>query len=110
MKEPQSLQEWVDLPLGRNVLPWLRGEELARLRRMLEFFLLNNQLRKATTKYPGLRQGVRRALGAPLRWRIRSNKYSFPWELWVAKSFERIVSRRSLLTGQPLSTGVGEVC
>jgi hypothetical protein len=110
MKEPQSLQEWVDLPLGRNVLPWLHGEELARLRRMLEFFLLNNQLRKATTKYPGLRQGVRRALGAPLRWRIRSNKYSFPWELWIAKSFERIVSRRSLLTGQPLSTGVGEVC
>ena len=110
MKEPQCLQEWVDLPLGRNVLPWLQGEELARLRRMLEFFLLNNQLRKATTKYPGLRQGVRRALGVPLRWRIRSNKYSFPWELWVAKSFERIVSRRSLLTGQPLSTGVGEVC
>jgi len=30
--------------------------------------------------------------------------------LWVAKSLERIVSRRSLLTGQPLSTGVGEVC
>jgi radical SAM superfamily enzyme YgiQ (UPF0313 family) len=110
MKEPQTLQEWVDLPLGRNVLPWLQGEEVARLRRIVEFFLLNNQLRKATTKYPGLRQGVRRALGVPLRWRIRSNKYSFPWELWIAKSFERIVSRRSLLTGQPLSTGVGEVC
>ena len=77
---------------------------------MLEFFLLNNQLRKATTNHPGLRQGVRRALGAPLRWRIRSNKYSFPWELWIARSFERVVSRRSLLTGQPLSTEVSEVC
>ena len=101
MREPQSLQEWVDLPLGKSVLPWLQGEELARLRRMLEFFLLNNQLRKATTNHPGLRPGVRRALGAPLRWRIRANKYSFPWELWVARSFERIVTRRSLLTGQP---------
>lgn len=110
MREPQSLQEWVDLPLGRNVLPWLQGAELARLRRMLEFFLLNNQLRRATTKYPNLRQGLRRALGAPLRWRIRKNKYSFPWELWVARSFQRIVTRRSLLTGQPLSTEVGEVC
>jgi radical SAM superfamily enzyme YgiQ (UPF0313 family) len=110
MREPQSLQEWVDLPLGRNVLPWLQGEELARLRRMLEFFLLNNQLRQATTAYPRLRQSVRRALGAPLRWRIRANKYSFPWELWVARSFERVVTRRSLLTGQPLSTEVGEVC
>jgi radical SAM superfamily enzyme YgiQ (UPF0313 family) len=110
MREPQSLQEWVDLPLGKSVLPWLQGEELSRLRRMLEFFLLNNQLRKATTNHPGLRQGLRRALGAPLRWRIRANKYSFPWELWVARSFERIVTRRSLLTGQPLSTEVSEVC
>jgi anaerobic magnesium-protoporphyrin IX monomethyl ester cyclase len=110
MREPQSLQEWVDLPLGKSVLPWLQGDELARLRRMLEFFLLNNQLRKATTNHPGLRQGVRRALGAPLRWRIRSNQYSFPWELWIARSFERVVTRRSLLTGQPLSTEVSEVC
>jgi anaerobic magnesium-protoporphyrin IX monomethyl ester cyclase len=110
MREPQSLQEWVDLPLGKSVLPWLQGEELARLRRMLEFFLLNNQLRKATTNHPGLRHGVRRALGAPLRWRIRTNKYSFPWELWIARSFERVVTRRSLLTGQPLSTEVNEVC
>lgn len=110
MREPQSLQEWVDLPLGKSILPWLQGDELARLRRMLEFFLLNNQLRKVTRNHPGLRQGVRRALGAPLRWRIRSNKYSFPWELWVARSFERVITRRSLLTGQPLSTEVSELC
>src|SRR5271154_345735 len=110
LREPQSLQEWVDLPLGKSVLPWLQGEELARLRKMLEFFLLNNQLRKATKNHPSLRQGLRRALGAPLRWRIRTNKYSFPWELWVARSFERIVTRRSLLTGQALSTEVSELC
>jgi radical SAM superfamily enzyme YgiQ (UPF0313 family) len=110
MPEPQSLAEWVDLPLGKKALPWLQGEELARLRKMLKFFLLNNQLRKVTKNHPTLRQGVRRALGAPLRWRIRSNKYSFPWELWVARSLERIVTRRSLLTGQPLSTEVSELC
>jgi radical SAM superfamily enzyme YgiQ (UPF0313 family) len=110
LREPQSLQQWVDLPLGKSSLPWLQGAELARLRKMLEFFLLNNQLRKATRNYPSLRQGLRRALGAPLRWRIRTNKYSFPWELWVARSFERIVTRRSLLTGQPLSTEVSELC
>jgi anaerobic magnesium-protoporphyrin IX monomethyl ester cyclase len=110
MREPQSLNEWVDLPLGKNALPWLQGQELTRLRKMLEFFLLNNQLRKATKNHPSLRQGLRRALGAPLRWRIRTNKYSFPWELWVARSFERIVTRRSLLTGQALSTEVSELC
>ena len=31
MREPQSLEEWVELPLGSNTLPWLQGEELGRL-------------------------------------------------------------------------------
>jgi radical SAM superfamily enzyme YgiQ (UPF0313 family) len=104
VREPQSLQEWAQLPLGRNTLPWLQGRELHRLQRMLDFFLLNNQLRKATKDHPALRTGIRRALGAPLRWRLRSNQYSFPWELWVGRKIEKIVRRRSLVTGQPLAT------
>jgi anaerobic magnesium-protoporphyrin IX monomethyl ester cyclase len=110
LHEPQSLDEWAELPLGRNTLPWLRGKELDRLRRMLDFFLLNNQLRKATKDHPRLRSSVRRALGAPLRWRIRSNKYSFPWELWVGKKVEKIITRRSLVTGQPLGAEGAEAC
>jgi anaerobic magnesium-protoporphyrin IX monomethyl ester cyclase len=110
VREPQSFEEWANLSLGKNILPWLQGEALARLRRMLEYFLLNNHIRKATKDYPMLRRGVRRALGAPLRWRIRSKKYSFPWELWVAKSLEKMTTRRSLLTGQTLSTDIGDVC
>lgn len=110
VREPQTLTEWIDLPLGKNILPWLQGEELDRLRRMLEFFLLNNQIRKATKSHRLLRKGVRRLLGAPLRWRIRSNNYSFPWELWVARKAEKLVSRRSLLTGQPLGSAITDVC
>ena len=49
-------------------------------------------------------------LGAPLRWRIRANQYSFPWELWVARKFESFATRRSLLTGQILSTDSRKVC
>jgi anaerobic magnesium-protoporphyrin IX monomethyl ester cyclase len=108
--EPQSLEEWAELPLGRNTLPWLQGRELEKLGRMLEFFLLNNQLRKATKDHPRLRTGVRRALGAPLRWRLRSNRYSFPWELWVGRKLERIVTRRSLVTGQPLGEQGADAC
>jgi anaerobic magnesium-protoporphyrin IX monomethyl ester cyclase len=110
VREPASLLEWADLPLGQNILPWLQGSELARLRRMLEYFLVNNQLRKATVKHPRLRGAVRRVLGAPLRWRIRKNQYSFPWELWLARKTEEVITRRSLLTGQPLSTEMSEVC
>jgi len=110
VREPQSLQEWAELTLGRNTLPWLQGQELERLQRMLDFFLLNNQLRKATKDHPRLRTGLRRALGAPLRWRLRTNRYSFPWELWVGRKLEKIVTRRSLVTGQPLGAQGADVC
>ena len=110
VREPQSLEEWSNLPLGKNVLPWLQGEELQRLQRMLEFFLLNNQIRNATSGTPWLRRGVRRTLGVPLRWRLRTSHFAWPWELWVARTTERLVTRRSLLTGQSLSHGFHEVC
>lgn len=110
VREPQSLEEWETLALGTNVLPWLRGEELRRLRRSLEYFLLNNQIRKVSKKIPWGRRKMRRILGAPVRWRIGRNRYSFPWELWVSRAVERVVTRRSLLTGQPLAERSHEVC
>ena len=110
VREPQSLEQWADLPLGTNLLPWLQGKELQRLRTMLQFFLVHNQIRKATKSHALLRRGVRRLLSAPLRWRIRSQQYSFPWELWVARTAESWVTRRSLLTGESLSTKMEEVC
>ena len=110
VREPQSLEEWETLALGANVLPWLRGEELHRLQRSLEYFLLNNQIRKMTSKIPWARRGVRRLLGAPVRWRIGKSRYSFPWELWVSRAVERVVTRRSLLTGQTLAERTQEVC
>jgi anaerobic magnesium-protoporphyrin IX monomethyl ester cyclase len=110
LHEPQSLEEWADLPLGRNTLPWLQRKELDRLNRMLEYFLLNNQLRRATKDHPRLRTGIRRALGAPIRWRLRSNQYSFPWELWIGRKLEKVVKRRSLVTGQQLSSEGANAC
>lgn len=110
VREPQSLEEWETLALGANVLPWLRGEELLRLRRSLEYFLLNNQIRKVTKKIPWAKRSVRRILGAPVRWRIGKSRYSFPWELWVSRAVEKVVTRRSLLTGRPLAERTQEVC
>jgi radical SAM superfamily enzyme YgiQ (UPF0313 family) len=110
VREPQSLAEWETLALGTNVLPWLRGEDLRRLRRSLEYFLLNNQIRKATNKIPWARRSVRRILGAPVRWRIGRSSYSFPWELWLSHAVEKVVTRRSLLTGHALAERTQEVC
>ncbi|MGH9494681.1 MAG: B12-binding domain-containing radical SAM protein [Candidatus Sulfotelmatobacter sp.] len=110
VREPQSLEEWETLALGTNVLPWLRGEELRRLQRSLEYFLLNNQIRKVTNKIPWARRGVRTLLGAPVRWRIGKSRYSFPWELWVSRTVEKVVTKRSLLTGQALADRTQQVC
>lgn len=108
--EPQSLEEWETLALGANVLPWLRGEELRRLRRSLDYFLLNNQIRKISKRIPWAKRTVRRMLGAPIRWRIGRSRYSFPWELWVSRTVEKIARRRSLLTGQTLSERTEQAC
>ena len=110
VSEPQSLTEWETLALGTNVLPWLRGEELRKLQRSLEYFLLNNQIRRATGRLPWARRSARRLLGAPVRWRIGKNRYSFPWELWISRLVERVVTKRSLLTGRALADRPQQVC
>ena len=46
VREPESLEEWADVGLGSNHLPWLQGAELLRLNEMLEEFLLNNRIRR----------------------------------------------------------------
>jgi anaerobic magnesium-protoporphyrin IX monomethyl ester cyclase len=109
--EPKSLREWMEMPLGANVLPWLQGRELERLQRMLEYFLLNSQIHHSRSKsFPLLRRGVRRIVEAPIRWRLRRSRYAFPWELWLARSTERLVLRRSLVTGQELPKEPASAC
>ena len=109
--EPKSLREWMEMPLGANVLPWLQGREFERLQRMLEYFLLNSQIHHSRSKsFPLLRRGVRRIVEAPIRWRLRRSRYAFPWELWLARSTERLVLRRSLVTGQELPKEPASAC
>jgi hypothetical protein len=69
---------------------------------MLAYFLLNSHLRKTSTKLSPLGRTVRGAVRKPVRWRIRNSKFSFPWELWLARATQSWVERRSLVTGQPL--------
>jgi anaerobic magnesium-protoporphyrin IX monomethyl ester cyclase len=110
--EPASLQEWAGLPLGRNVLPWLRGPELRRLERMLDYFMVNNNIRKTMqhTKMAG--RCLNTLLTGPMKWRMRLKFFFFPWEIWIARATDRFISRRSLITGVPLPATAksAEVC
>ncbi len=110
VREPKSLREWADLPLGANVLPWLKGRDMDRLERMLGYFLLNSEIRRKTGRASLARRSVRRIVERPIRWRLRERQYSFPWELWLTRQTERLVERRSLVTGQELPKQVTAAC
>jgi len=108
--EPKNLREWMEMPLGANMLPWLKGKELARLQRMLEYFLLSSQMYRLQKDYSWPRHAVRFIVQTPIRWRLRSSHYFFPWELWLAGLSERLVLRRSLVTGQELPKEPANAC
>lgn len=101
--EPQTLEDWETMPLGANLLPWLRGREFARLNRMLAYFLLLNQVSRRPSSRSLLAGLVGKLVTAPIRWRLHSRLFSFPWELWLSHWSERLITRRSLVNGQELS-------
>lgn len=110
VEEPRSLEAWAEVGLGHNRLPWLQGPALHRLRRMLEYFLLDHRLNQASVEASGWARTWRSAVGAPARWRLKKSHFSIPWELWLSRATDRLVARRSLLTGAALSHSVREVC
>lgn len=108
LREPQSLEEWARIPLGKNLLPWLQGAEYQRVKRMLSYFALSHQIRRKAhcSAFSPLRKRLSTAFVAPLAWRLRHKFYRFPVELWMMRLRNQLVLRRSLLTGQALGQDV----
>ena len=104
MVQPDSLEKWAKVDLGCSNLPWLQGEPLAKLQRSIRYFLLDNQLNRARrTVQSRPARAILRAARKPLHWRLRNSFFRWPIELWLSRVKQRLVVRRSLLTGQPLS-------
>ncbi|MFN8007661.1 MAG: radical SAM protein [Terriglobia bacterium] len=103
LKEPQTLEEWAEISLGRNRLPWFQGKEFQRAKRMVSCFMMAHQLRKARFgKESDSGSPLLKSFLAALRWRIRHQFFRFPLELWLLKANVPFVLRRSLLTGRSL--------
>ncbi len=102
--EPDSLAAWVKVDLGANNLPWLQGRSFATLQRSLRYFLLDNQLNRTRRQLRSRPlRSIFHMLRKPLHWRLRHAFFRWPVELWLSRAKERLIVRRSLLTGQPLS-------
>jgi anaerobic magnesium-protoporphyrin IX monomethyl ester cyclase len=108
--EPKTLTQWGEMALGVNMLPWLKGRDLSRFNRMLDYFLLSAQLRKKEKSKRRLWRLTRLLVLQPIRWRMRSSHYAFPWEVWISRLSERLILRRSLVTGQELPKDAANVC
>ncbi len=107
--EPDSLEAWADVDLGRNRLPWLQGKAFDTLTLGISYFLLNNTLDKAGRRSRSVfSQAVFRLLRRPLLWRIRNHFFSWPLELWLVMAQRWLTVRRSLLTGQALTHDLGK--
>jgi radical SAM superfamily enzyme YgiQ (UPF0313 family) len=108
--EPKTLEEWETMPLGANLLPWLRGRELTRLNRMLEYFLVLNQPVRPSSSSSRAKRLISSLISNPIRWRLKASLFFFPWELWLSHLSERIVKRRSLVTGAELPAESANAC
>jgi anaerobic magnesium-protoporphyrin IX monomethyl ester cyclase len=87
--EPKTLREWGEMPLGANLLPWLQGQKKSKT--------WSSELTRVIVQHP-------------VQWRIRTSRYDFPWELQLSRRLEKLVQRRSLVTGQELPTEAVSVC
>jgi radical SAM superfamily enzyme YgiQ (UPF0313 family) len=104
LDEPESLADWAGIDLGVTNLPWLRGPDLRSLRRGIGYFLLDARVNKARRKSrSALWRWALAQTQKPLHWRLRNSYFRLPFELTLSKAPARLVVRRSLLTGQPLS-------
>jgi radical SAM superfamily enzyme YgiQ (UPF0313 family) len=110
LAEPRSLEEWANMPLGKNLLPWLRGAEYQRVKRMVSYFALNHHCVRQRQRLSPLGRKLSKLFTAPLRWRLRHKYYRFPLELWMIRLRNRLVLRRSLLTGQGLGHDLEKIC
>lgn len=112
VKEPQSLEGWAGVALGSNALPWFEGEPSRQVKRSMSFFLLNNEVTKAVRR-AGISRTERlllRAFREPLRLRMKYRFFRWPLELWLLRQKNKLVMRRSLLTGQTLGYSMEEIC
>jgi anaerobic magnesium-protoporphyrin IX monomethyl ester cyclase len=109
LTQPETLADWARVDLGANNLPWIGGKSLRTLETSIRYFLLHNQLNRAqrNSRSKWLHAFVRLAR-KPLRWRLRNSLFGWPFELWLATAKQRLVVRRSLITGQPLSNNLAQ--
>ncbi len=112
LKEPNCLMDWSVFSLGAIELPWLTGSAYRDVRRSMSFLRLHDKITHAnhgSSVSRVARLGLR-ALRKPICWRLKHGRFGWPLELWLLGPRSRQVTKRSLLTGEPLERSPAEIC
>src|SRR5690348_6923380 len=86
---PKSLDGWADFFPRYTVLPWLKGEDHARVQTMRDYLRIAFD-RKPIARYDPNRfvKTLQRALSYPAQWRLDHNTYCLPVELWLNRKLK----------------------
>ena len=90
---PKTLAGWADFFPRYTVLPWLKGREHQRVQNMREYMRVAFH-RVVIGKYrvPALNRALFEMISVPARWRLDHHVYSFPVDLWLRKTAQKLLT------------------
>jgi anaerobic magnesium-protoporphyrin IX monomethyl ester cyclase len=93
IRVPESLEGWVDYFPRYTVLPWLQGRDHSRIQRMRDYLRIAfNRAPIAADRQNRLAKTIKHLTSYPARWRLDHDFYAAPFELWVNRKLNNLVS------------------
>jgi anaerobic magnesium-protoporphyrin IX monomethyl ester cyclase len=90
---PKTLAGWADFFPRYTVLPWLKGREHHRVQNMREYMRVAfHRVPIGKYRVPALNRLVYQLISGPARWRLDHHVYSFPVDLWLRKTAQKILT------------------
>lgn len=90
---PRTLAGWADFFPRYTVLPWLNGREHRRVQNMREYMRVAfHRVPIGKYRVPALNRLVFQLISGPARWRLDHHVYSFPVDLWVRKTVQKVLA------------------
>lgn len=93
IRVPESLEGWVDYFPRYTVLPWLQGRDHNRIQRMRDYLRIAfNRAPIAADRQNRFAKTIKHLTSYPARWRLDHDFYAAPFELWVNRKLNNLIS------------------
>ena len=90
IEPPTSLEGWADFFPRYTQLPWLKGNDHARLQTTRDYLRVAfDRIPIASDTRDPITRLVQKTISLPARWRLDHDFYKFPVELWLNKKLKQ---------------------